>query len=391
MDVISKDILEMLAAKPQEGPCVSIYLPTHPRGEDAEQDPIRLKNLLTDADNQLSEQGLRRDDIDAILEPARALLRDNIAFWQHQGDGLALFLAPGTFHLYRLPVSFDEFSVVTDRFHLKPLLQLLANDGRYYILALSQNELRLLQATRHTVTEVELDNVPESLADALKYDDPEKQLQHHTSGMAGGGGNPRQGGRGPAIFHGHGPEESKKTDILRYFQQIDRGLMEHLKDKRAPMVIAGVDYLHPIYREANSYGHLLEEGAHGNPDGWRMGELREKAWEVVEPHFKRAHEEAMARFGQLAGTGQASRTLREIVPAAGQGRVDTLFVQLGVRRWGVADPAQNEVTVHDERQPGDQDLLDFAAVQTLLNGGTVYAVQPDEIPDGAPIAAVFRY
>jgi hypothetical protein len=36
-------------------------------------------------------------------------------------------------------------------------------------------------------------------------------------------------------------------------------------------------------------------------------------------------------------------------------------------------------------------LLEFAAIQTLLNGGTVYAVEPEKMPDTKSLAAVFRY
>jgi hypothetical protein len=47
--------------------------------------------------------------------------------------------------------------------------------------------------------------------------------------------------------------------------------------------------------------------------------------------------------------------------------------------------------VHRAPELGDEDLLNVAAVKTLLTGGTVYAVPPDEMPDAASVAAVLRY
>jgi hypothetical protein len=47
--------------------------------------------------------------------------------------------------------------------------------------------------------------------------------------------------------------------------------------------------------------------------------------------------------------------------------------------------------VHEEAEPGDEDLLDFTAIQTLLNSGMVYAVEPQKVPDEALLAAAFRY
>jgi hypothetical protein len=58
---------------------------------------------------------------------------------------------------------------------------------------------------------------------------------------------------------------------------------------------------------------------------------------------------------------------------------------------GSFNPETSTIDLHPEAQPGDEDLLNAAAIQTLLNGGTVYAVEPEKVPDEAPLAAVFRY
>jgi hypothetical protein len=181
---VSRAELKKLIEEP-EGLCVSIFLHTHRAGAQTQQDPIRLKNLLREAEGRLLAKGLRASEADELLTPARELLDDSV-FWQHQSDGLAIFLSPGVFRYYRLPLNFEDLVVVADLYHLKPLLPLLTGDGQFYVLALSQNEVKLLQGTRHSVSEVELEDAPESLADTLRYDDQEKQLQSHT-GTAGGG------------------------------------------------------------------------------------------------------------------------------------------------------------------------------------------------------------
>ncbi|HSM57416.1 MAG TPA: hypothetical protein VK879_14795, partial [Candidatus Sulfomarinibacteraceae bacterium] len=94
---------------------------------------------------------------------------------------------------------------------------------------------------------------------------------------------------------------------------------------------------------------------------------------------------------ELEGSEQASDELSKIVPAAFQGRVDALFVALNMQEWGSYNPETNSIYIHDTRQNDDEDLLDFAALQTLANGGTVYAVSADEIPGRGSAAAVFRF
>jgi hypothetical protein len=383
MSLLSKSELRVLMEKP-EGLCVSIFMPTHRAGEQTRQDPIRLKNLIREAQRQLTEAGLTSRETKELLKPIKGLLRDEF-FWQHQNDGLAIFSSAGQFRCYRLPLSFDELVVITHRFHIKPLLPLLTSDGRFYILALSQNKVRLVESTRYTASEVALEDVPESLADILRYDS-ERSIQLHTAAPVGKGGQ-------QAIFHGHGDGiDDAKANILKYFRQIDAGLGELLRGEHAPLILAGVDYLLPIYAKANTYAYLLDDGVTGNPDDLGTEELRNRAWAIAEPYFIKGRREASARYQQLSGTQQASNDLMKVVPESYHGRIEVLFVAVGVQSWGTFDVESSQIVLHQQEvQPGDEDLLDFAAIHTLLNGGVVFAVAPEQMPDKANVAAVFRY
>jgi len=387
MDMLTDNDLWILMKK-SDGRRVSVYMPTHRMGQEIQQDSIRLKNLLGKAENRLVAGGLRTPDVQTLLEPARDLLSDDL-FWQHQSDGLAIFLSSDGLRYYRLPLDFEPVVVVGDRFHVKPLLPLLSGNGRFYILALSQQEVRLLQGTRFNVSEIELEKVPAGLAQALRYEDAQKTIQFHTSTTTPGGRGER-----PAIFHGQGTAsaDEQKEHILRYFRQVDEGLHEILVETRIPLVLAGVEYLLPLYREANTYPHLVDEGIEGNPEQLRVEELHARAWSIVEPLFLAAEEEAAGRYRQLAGSGseQASDDLTKVVPAAYVGRVEELFVARDAQRWGTFDPANHEVQIHDDVEPG-KDLLDFAAIHTFLNRGAVYATEPEQVPSETSLAAVFRY
>ncbi len=226
--------------------------------------------------------------------------------------------------------------------------------------------------------------MPQSLAEALKYDTTEKQLQFHT-------GTP-QGGDRAAVFHGHGAgNDEQKDNILRYFRQVDKGLQELLKHQQGPLVLAGVEYLFAIYKEANSYPYLMDEGVTGNPDELKAEELHPLAWKIVQPYFETAQTAAIERYQELIGTGQTNNNIKEIVPTAYYKLIDTLFVAVGVQQWGNFTKDENQVELHQQQEIGDEDLMDFAAIHTLLNGGTVYAVEPEAVPDNTPLAAVFRY
>ncbi|MDR4508664.1 MAG: hypothetical protein MRJ65_10595 [Candidatus Brocadiaceae bacterium] len=382
MDLLTRDIIKELIEK-RERWCVSLYLPTHRFGKETKQDSIRLGNLLREAEQQLVSGGYRPPDIQKALEPAQKLVGDSM-FWRYQGDGLALFLSKGFVRSYRLPHSFEELVVVTDRFHIKPLLPLLSGDGRFFILALSQNEIRLLQGSRYRICEIELENVPPNLEEALKYDDPEKQLQFHTKT-----GGP---GKRAAIFHSHGGGiDDTKENILRYFRKIASGVHEILRQETAPLVLSGVEYLFPLYREASSYQHILDQGISGNPEEMSPEDLHKRAWSLVEPIFRKSEEESAARYRNLLSSEKSSHDITKIVPASFYGKIDLLFVAIGIQQWGTFDPKRNVVCLHAKAEPHDEDLLDFAAVHTFVNGGTIYAVNLERMPNTEPIAALYRY
>lgn len=380
-DLFRRKDVELLTG-PRGGPCVSVFLPTHRMRPGTEQDPLRLKNLLAEAEARLVQGGLRTPTARELLAPALDLLDEQV-FWQHQSEGLALFLAPGWWRSFRLPLELPELTVVGDRFHLKPLLPLLSGDGRFYILALSQNEIRLLEGTRQGVHEVELEDVPRSLREALRYDDPQKERLFHVTGREGGT---------VAVFHGHGiGGEVNKERTGRYLGLVDAGLREVLRDQRALLVLAGVEYVQAMYREVSGYPALVDVGISGNPERLRSEELHKRAWTLVEPLFRQGQNEAADRYRELAGTGMTTGDLEESVAAAREGRVEVLFVSLSEQRWGTADTETGRITVNEEPEPGDEDLLDLAAVRTLLGGGTVYALPSDLIPGGASVAAILRY
>jgi len=382
MNALSQDELKTLMGK-QQGLCVSIFMPTFRTGAEGQQNQIRFRNLLRKAEEKLLAGGLRSQEVKKFLEPAQAL-PGNVLFWRRQGDGLALFLAADLFRCFCLPEAFDELIMVTDRFHIKPLLPLLGGDKRFYILALSQKENRILEGTAHHVQEIELESVPNSLAEALQYDALEKQIRFR-AGSAGGGDR-------TSMVSGHGADiDDTKDNLLKYFRLIDRGLHDLLRDERAPLVLAGVEYLFPIYREANTYPHLIEEGIGGNPKGISAEALHRTALEIVRPFFQKAEREALAQYRQSSGTGLTSADIGEIVPAAYHGKVGQLFVASGRQQWGSYHGESGAVELHQKMEPASEDLLEIAAIQTFVNGGLVFTLPIEEMPDEHDLVAVFRY
>jgi len=157
------------------------------------------------------------------------------------------------------------------------------------------------------------------------------------------------------------------------------------------MVLAGVEALHPIYREVNFYPYLAERGVPGNHDMAGPDELRRAAWQVIRPRFEEAREQAAARYKALIGTPKASDHLDEILPATVAGQVDFILISPEARRWGRFDSRMNSVEIHSTPESGDEDLIHTAAIQTILHRGAVYAAGSRERLIEAPVGAVYRF
>lgn len=381
IDIVSNAELRALAAG-QGAHRVSMYLPTHRSGRETDQDRIRLKNLTSRAIEELASVGMRRTAAEQMVAPVTALL-DDADFLAHLEDGLAVFVDDDGVRTYRVPDTFEELLVVADRFYLKPMLPLASSGAVFYVLALSQNQVRLLRGSRYRVSEVELTDIPRSLADALWYLQREKQLHLHGANRVGRG-------RVSAIFHGHGVgKEGHDTELAQFFRAVDDGIAKIIPDHAAPLVLAGVDYLHPIYRAVTRYPAVVEVGIEGNPELLSPEELHDRAWPLVEPIFAADRRAAQDAF--VEATMPTVDTPRGAVEAARLGKVAALLLPRGVQRWAVVTDGGRVVEEHADRHPGDRDLLDEAAFATLAHGGKVFVVDQSEVPGEGIVAGVLRY
>lgn len=377
-DLNLKTFLNRLAAVHEE-PCISVYMPTHQVTARKPKDRILLKNLLREAQECLVGRGMRAAEAKGFLEPALRLLKDSL-FWEYQGNGLALFLAPRFFEYFISPLSFDQKVSVSHRFYLKSLLPVLYRGEHFFLLTLSRKDTRLFRVTRTRMTEVRLEGLP----DGLSRRSSEKQLQFHTGTQQGRG-------KRAALFHGHGGgSEDEKTGLIQYCREIDSAVLNLLSDEKAPLMVAGLDSLVSVYRHINNYPHLVEESVPGNPYSYSGDDLRRAASTVMAPYLMRWRGEALTRFARGSEEGRACTDVAPLLQAAGEGRVEMLLVALNTELFVRHDLGSGKVDLHTRYEEGDMDVLDEAVVRTALTGGEVYGVDEEEMPGHLPLAALLR-
>jgi hypothetical protein len=376
---LRRDLDELVMT--ERRPAVSIYLPTHVAGREVRQDPIRLRNLVALADERLARDW-RSTAREALLAPARALVADDF-FWRRQEAGLGIFLAPEFSRIHKLPAAVPEQAIVGDHFHILPLLPML-DAGQFWLLALSAARTRFYSGTRQTLAEVAGLDLPQGVG--AVSGETEYQQTHHAQPQ-----RRRSGGFDKAQTFGEDPEAVRKNELLEFLRRVAATVEPAIKRSPAPVVIAAHPEIRGHFREIAGWKEIVPDGLAEHPDAFPEAELHRRAWASVEPIAAAARAATLDRLNSLLGTGKAVTAVEDIVGAAREGRVDTLFVGRDAHIWGRVDETGGQVAVHETAAEGDIDLLDHAAFLTLRRGGGVAEVERSALPAPGLAAALLRY
>lgn len=388
MEIVRRAELEELAAI-GDGPCVTAYLPVHPTYPETKGDPVLLRNLLDEAEQQLLARKMRGPEVREFLQPARDL-QENETFWHSSGAaGLGVFLSRDFFRHYRLPFSVPETVDVAAGFYLTPLAHSMVEDVRFHLLAVSPNRVQLYRGDALGMTPVELpESVPRSEKDVEKDVETEYEIsvQHHTSAGFGKAGSLK------GTAHGHGDPRDDRHEVFEDFlHTVARGLDPLLKQQNLPLFLAAVEEHHPVFHNVCRYPLLQQEGVIGSPTELSEQEMFAAVLPLAQTWSQQNLHEHRRLYDHQRDTDRASDDVAGIVAAAAQGRVNALFIALGERRWGTFDSETQRAAEHFAEQPGDVDLLNLAVTLSLTHGSEVFVVPPAEVPDQKPAAATFRW
>ncbi len=366
--------------------CVSMYLPMHKSGKEQNLHLAQgmLKQCIAEAQKLLLLYKLKEEEVAKYLAPVKALL-ENTTLWRNPDEGLAVFLDKDNgLQYYKLPISFTRQTYVADHFYLSPVLPLYHDDGLFYILELSQDYVHLHEASRFGFKNLYIEDfAPDQLEKAVGFDYRPKMLQFRSGqDMVNGG-----------AFHGHGEgKDDEKKELVTFFRALDKGVKSAISDQNAPLVLACTDYLADIYKQTSTYSNLYSVNISGDPEFTGKTRLHEAAWSVLRPYFQKTQRTKLAQFKEAVHTAKTSRIPDDIIKAAVNGKVDTLFVAEGTQLLGAYTANNQQVTITEQGAPDTISLINLAAMETYKQGGNVYFLAADDMPvKESPINALFRY
>lgn len=376
-------------------PCIALYASWQADGWRGGENQVMVKNLLRDSERQLKAREVRPDEISKLLRPIQQLFNE-----QKPGPArktsLAVLRDRDQFEWLALPYAVDSLVEVGQHFYVKPLMPLVEAEAGYYLLLLSGDHVALYRGDENNMEAVDVPELPKNMHEALGTEQPIESQQFHTEAQPIG---PPTAGGGPtqraAQFFGHGDAADPAKDQKRRFcQAIDRALAPWLRNKgaRLPLVLAGTDNVQSMYVEHSEYRDVLVPiEPLGNPEHLPPKELRSRAWQALAPRLAKQRQTAIEKYREALAHGRGSNQVTQILPAARAGRVEYLLAPMSRLQYGDYDLATGVVRVTENAGPDDQELTNLAVMETFRNGGRVHALPAEEMPDGSPLGAVYRY
>ncbi len=385
MTLFDRDQFNELAQK-EANIYVSIYTPSERQSTDGYQSSrIHFKNALTEAKSKLiTDFELTESQAEEFLVDGFNVL-DDLEFWKYSSDMVAFLVYDGQATFLKLPLTIENtICQVGIRPYLLPLIPELNDDGHFYLLALNLKEVQLFEVTRSTIQQITLsDDIATSYTEEIEDADRQKALQHR-SGL----------GQAGAMFHGQGSgsDEDRKVEILQYYHRLSAGLDPLLHKNPLPLLLAGVEYLIPLYREASKYPYIVESYLTGSYTEDDMLTLSAEAWELMEPYFLQERKARKEEYGLFMSRAQGDSDTESVLLTALSGGVDTLFIQNGQEVWGTYEAESFRIRIDEAPNTDNYSLLNEAAKKTKEFGGKVYLLDAESMPaEGAIIAGIFRY
>src|SRR5690606_25636020 len=322
-------------------------------------------------------------DVASLLAPFQALAED-AEFWNHPAEGLAVLGANDLFRAYRLQRPVAALAVVADSFNTQPLMRIVQSADRYQILGIDRQRARLFEGNRDGLEELRLvSDVPATIDEALDRDiERERSTRFH--GRLDSRNTARQGT--------DVRQDDIDADTEAFFRAVDRAVAEHhSRPSGMPLLLLALADHQSRFRKLSSNPALLAEGIERNPDSTSIEQLRDEAWQLVQPRYLERLAGLIDAWRAAHAKGQATDQLPDAARAAVEGRIACLLLEADRQQAGRLVPETGSIVSGDLENPHLDDLFDDVGEQVIRNGGEVIIVPAEAMPTDTGLAATYRF
>ncbi|WP_329031609.1 chemotaxis protein [Streptomyces sp. NBC_01725] len=366
---LTPEVLRRLR-RPRPYPAVSLTMPTHRHEPLNEEDPVRLRNVLSEAVHRMEADP---DVTKATRQAVRVQLDRAVAEvdLRHKLDGLLILADAQEHQVWYLPRDTPESVVISDTFLTRNLVAATAQLHRYWVLSVA--------ADRATLWNGVGDSLHEHRADGFPMTPPEETWDVEREERIGDT---------PSTFM---DEETRK-----FLRSVDDAFAAVLAVHPRPFHLVGVAPALALLEDAgttsrSAAGRLAKGGLSEGP----AHVLGKAVRPVVQEYARGEEREALVRLDDAKGRRTFAAGLDEVWDAVRERRAGLVAVEEHFQRSarvgeGHLMPVDGDGGEALGREVQD-DIVD-ELVETALDGGAqVVFLDDDVLDDHHRIAAVLRY
>lgn len=373
MQTIDLKLLKELTAIQGE-PCISIYMPTHRVHPANTTDPITFKNLYKKTSQYIKDNGLHQHE--DLFQPLEKLIDDK-AFWDHNDEGLAIFVSSQGAQILHLPQKVQEITCVADSFCVKPLFKLYHENQPYYLLALALDNVQLYRGDKYQLEELDIKgNVPTSMREALGDDLTDNHL--HATVVQGTG------------LHGYMEKsQEEEIDMDRFFRKVDQAILEHYPiPQDVPLLLAALPEHHNHFLRVSKHHNFAPIHIQINPQSLTKTALLEKIQEIFDQILQKRKIELLERYRLAVPENLSSLDVGDVVRDVIDGKVEVLCFENGKSIRGHIDIGERKIVQNDGHHT---DVINELACLTFNAGGGVIVLDKEDMPSETGMFTINRY
>ena len=335
--------------------CVTILLNTHRNSPQSKKDEIVLKDLVTETENRLKEEC--GDKTSEIISQKLQELASNIDA-RYNFESLALFVNRDIAEFIRMPVKVENRVVIGNSFATRELIRMLHKEVNYYVLVLSREKARLIEA----VGNKEIEEIHNGFPMENSY-----------------------------TIAGEGKLFKRETSlVLEFFGNVNNQLDDVQHEKRLPVFICTDESNYSDYLKAANQKENISGLIEGNRDNEDPHNIVEAVWPTVEKWYKEKNQKLLSDLTKNAGKDDFETDFTEIWKAIIEGKGRVLYVKDGFVQPAKVDENNVVKPVMDDNANVDDIIDEMIEKNEQLGGETVF-VSGDELKEYNDIVLLKRF
>ena len=342
--------------------CITIIMNSHRTKPDSLKDEISLKNHIKEVETRLLADTDKRNAT-KLMDKLHSLAEE--IDHSHNLESLLLFVNNEVAEYTRLPIKVVDRVAIDNTFATRDLIRAMHQESHYYVLVLSQEKVRLIEALNDQVVK------------EFKSPFPIENKEFYTRNKA------------------ESAVASRKSSLIgEFFNQVDKEVNNIRKEHPLPVLICTVEENYPEYMKiADQKDSIYTSFLNKNRMSEKDHAIVSEAWKIVEEHTTKRNNERKSELSKAVSDNKFMSDTNEIHSAISEGKIQTLFIEQGLFQPAVMENDEIVYVTDEHRTEKDviDDIYDELIHLNMNYGGEVVFLPKGELEKFNGFGAVTRY